>query len=139
MRYLVLVSHGELAKGMSHALEMLAGKRSDLIAVGLKDGTDQFSNDLIEALAEVGENDELIVVGDLIGGSPLTTATNIISQSGRDSVIIGGMNLPLALTVLVMKDALSTLQDVVEEGLKEGRKAVEQFIIETSDDEDDDI
>lgn len=36
MKYVVLVSHGEFAKGLANALSMLAGEKKEVIAVGLE-------------------------------------------------------------------------------------------------------
>lgn len=39
MKYVFLVSHGELAQGMATALGMLAGQgREDILSAGLEDG-----------------------------------------------------------------------------------------------------
>ena len=42
-----------------------------------------------------------------MGGSPLTTAMDILNLKGmlNSAIVIGGMNLPLALTTVLMKDA----------------------------------
>ena len=45
MKYVVLVSHGEFAKGLANALAMLAGEKKEVIAVGLENGktADEFA------------------------------------------------------------------------------------------------
>ena len=45
MKYVVLVSHGEFAKGLANALSMLAGEKKEVIAVGLENGktADEFA------------------------------------------------------------------------------------------------
>ena len=70
MKYVVLVSHGLFAEGLFDALKMLAGKRDDVIAVGLHDGqsADEFAQVFNQAISQVTSDDEIILLGDLIGG-----------------------------------------------------------------------
>ena len=110
MRYVVMVSHGQFANGLKDALMMLAGQREDVIASGLENGksADEFAQDFEKTIDFINQDDEIILLGDLIGGSPLTTAMNVIHEKNMDEhcIIIGGMNLPLALTTVLMKDTL---------------------------------
>ena len=100
MKYVVLVSHGEFAKGLANALAMLAGEKKEVIAVGLENGktADEFAEIFKEAVSPITAEDEIILLGDLIGGSKLTTALNVINEKGltNNTVVLGGMNLQLA-------------------------------------------
>ncbi|MEG0366503.1 MAG: PTS fructose transporter subunit IIA [Coprobacillus sp.] len=139
MKYVVLVSHGQFAVGLADSLRMLAGKRDDLIAVGLSDGksADEFSIIFEQAIADIKQNDEIILLGDLIGGSPLTTAMNVIDKKGMtsQSVIIGGMNLPLALTTILMKDTLS-IKDLPDQVLNEACSSLKELKVVVEDEEE---
>ena len=89
----------------------------------------------------MNETDEVIVLADIVGGSPLTTACGVLEEVGKlnTAVIIGGMNLPMALTSLVMKDALEGA-DFVNAVLPEAQAALQEFkVVLEDDDEDDDI
>lgn len=140
MKYVVLVSHGEFAEGLANALMMLAGQKEEVIAVGLKDGktADEFAVQFEKAIQPITERDEIILLGDLIGGSPLTTAMNVMNDlgMGTQTVVIGGMNLPLALTTVLMKDAFDK-ETLVEQVLQEAQSALKEFKIEV--DEEDEI
>ena len=77
MKYLVLVSHGTFAPGLKSVLAMLAGgDRDDIISVGLEDGmsADEFSEKFKEAIEVIKADDEIILLGDIVGGSPMTNA-----------------------------------------------------------------
>lgn len=131
MKYVFLVSHGELAKGMHSAVEMLAGGgRNDILSVGLENGmgADIFAEKAREVLSVVGEDDEILLFADLVGGSPLTTASNVIAEMGLLSrtVMIGGMNMPLVLSATLMKDTMET-SDAVEMLISEAKEGIKQF------------
>lgn len=141
MKYVVLVSHGQYANGLKDALSMLAGQREDVISVGLENGksADEFAVIFNEKISHITCDDEIILLGDLIGGSPLTTAMNVITGKNLMShtIVFGGMNLPLALTTVLMKDTFDK-ETLAQQVLQEAQSALKEFKI-VSNDEDDDI
>ena len=143
MKYVVLVSHGTFAPGLKSVLAMLAGgEREDVISVGLEDGmgADEFAEKLSQAISCIKEDDEIILLGDIIGGSPLTNAIEQISNKGLigNTIIFGGMNLAMALTATLMKDGVET--DMLKENLmNEAKDAIKEFVLESQDEDDDDI
>ena len=140
MNYLLLVSHGGLAEGLRTSLAMFAeDKMEQVIATGLKNGTsvDDFAGEFREAIASITSDDRVIVLADIVGGSPLTTALGVLEEKGllETATVLGGMNLPMAITSAVMKDLL-TGEDFVNAVLPEAQAALQEFKI-TSDDDDD--
>lgn len=142
MKYLLLVSHGGFAEGLKTSLAMFAEDKMDqVIAVGLKNGktVDDFAQDFRQAISGLTAEDSVIVLADIVGGSPLTTACSVLDELDKldDAVILGGMNLPMAITSAVMKDMLEG-DAFVQAVLPEAQAALQEFKI-ASDDEEDDI
>lgn len=137
MRYVILVSHGKFANGLNDALSMLAGNREDILSVGLENGksVDEFVALFTEKVKDISTDDEVILLGDIIGGSPLTNATNVLVNKGIRTVILGGMNLPLALTTVLMKDTVS-LDEIADQVLEQARMAMQEFKIVEESEED---
>lgn len=137
MKYVILVSHGKLANGLNDALSMLAGNREDILSVGLENGksVDEFVALFTEKVKDISTDDEVILLGDIIGGSPLTNATNVLINKGIKTVILGGMNLPLALTTVLMKDTVS-LDEIADQVLEQARMAMQEFKIVEESEED---
>lgn len=141
MKYLLLVSHGGFAQGLKTSLAMFAeDKVSQVIAVGLENGksVDDFAETFRQALSNLKDEDSVVVLADIVGGSPLTTACNVLADLGKldDAIVLGGMNLPMAVNAVVMKDMLEG-QDFITTVLGEAKSALQEFRI-TSDEEDDD-
>jgi len=141
MKYLLLVSHGGFAQGLKTSLAMFAeDKVSQVIAVGLENGksVDDFAETFRQALSNLKDEDSVVVLADIVGGSPLTTACNVLADLGKldDAIVLGGMNLPMAVNAVVMKDMLEG-QDFVTTVLGEAKSALQEFRV-TSDEEDDD-
>ncbi len=145
MKYVLLVSHGTFAYGMQSVLEMLAGgKRDDVLSVCLEDGmsADAFAEKVTAATEVLTDGDEVIILGDILGGSPMTNAASIITEKGfaANTICIGGMNLGMTLTAVMMKD-MSELSELTECLMTEAKNAIKDFPLASDDaeDEDDDI
>ena len=137
MKYVIFVSHGKFANGLNDALSMLAGNREDILSVGLENGksVDEFTALFTEKVKDISNDDDVILLGDIIGGSPLTNATNVLVNKGIKTVILGGMNLPLALTTVLMKDTVS-LDEIANQVLEQARMAMQEFKIVEESEED---
>lgn len=143
MRYLVLVSHGTLAPGMHSVLRMLSGERDDVLSASLEDGmsADDYVANLKNALEVVTADDEVVLLGDIIGGSPLTNAMNVLSEKGLlgSTVACGGMSLPMAMTALMTlqtADLTSLVSSMLSEA-HDGARQLELAIASDEEDEDD--
>lgn len=143
MNYLILVSHGGLAEGLRTSLEMFAeDAMAEVIALGLKNGSsvDEFAEEFRMAVSHIGPSNRVIVLADIIGGSPLTTALGILEEIGllETATVLGGMNLPMAITSVVMKDSLVG-DDFVNAVLPEAQAALQELKLVSDQTEDDDI
>lgn len=141
MRYLILVSHGTFAPGLHNALGMMAGSdREDIRSTSLLDGmdVDTFRANFAELVQDITPEDEIILTADIIGGSPLTTALDVLTEKGLlgKTLAIGGMNLPLVLTA-AFADADTPLEELEQELTGEAKDQIKRF--DLGGDEDDDI
>ena len=96
--------------------------------------------DFRESISELTADDSVLVLADIVGGSPLTTAATVLEEAGKldGALILGGMNLTMALTAVVMKDVLDG-EDLSATILSEARSALQPFEVSaTSAEEDDD-
>lgn len=143
MRYVLLVSHGEFAPGLHKAIEMLAGSaREDVLSTSLVNGmgADEFAENVREILAKINEDDEIILFADIVGGSPLTTAANVIAEAGMidRTVMVGGMSLPLVLSTILSKDFAEDIKDHVRNAMiPEARELIQEFTVTVENEEDD--
>lgn len=141
MRYLILVSHGTFAPGLHNTLGMMAGSdREDIRSTSLLDGmdVDTFRANFAELVGDITAEDEIILTADIIGGSPLTTALDVLTEKGLlgKTLAIGGMNLPLVLTA-AFADADTPLDELEAELTGEAKDQIKRFAL--GGDEDDDI
>jgi PTS system N-acetylgalactosamine-specific IIA component len=143
MRYVLLVSHGEFAPGLHKAIEMLAGSsREDVLYTSLKNGmgADEFADNVREILKDITEEDEIALFADIVGGSPLTTAANVIAEKGLldRTVMVGGMNLPLVLSTILTKDFADDFKEHVRSAmLAEAKEMIQEFTVAVEEESDD--
>lgn len=140
MKYVVMVSHGEFAPGLHSAVKMMTGDRDDVLSTSLKDGmsADEFAENFKTLIADFTAEDEVVLLADILSGSPFTNALNVLSERGLmdNTLVIAGMNMPLAITAVLMKDNMDNdaLKEVL---LMEGRNGLCDFAPVADDDEDD--
>ncbi len=142
MKYVVLVSHGKMAPGVHSALDMLAGEgREDILSTSLVNGmgSEEYAENVRKCISGITKEDEIILFADLLGGSPLTIAANVIAEQGLMSrtIMVGGMNMPLVLSAVLSKDDMEK-EELIASLLQEGREAMDEFKV-VSDDAEDEI
>ena len=117
----------------------IASDTPDLMYCNLENGmdTDKYVENLKKKLEVIDpQKDEIIILSDLPGGSPLTNVIAVLGEMEmlEHCVIYTGMNLPLAINVVMTKD--STTLDKLDELVLADTQA-KRFVLET--DEDDEI
>ncbi|MCH3943692.1 MAG: PTS fructose transporter subunit IIA [Atopobiaceae bacterium] len=141
MRYLLLVSHGTFAPGLHSVLDMLLGKRDDILSCSMEDGmgADVFVENLKKVLEPVGADDEVVCFGDIIGGSPLTNTLNTLTEKGLlpKTTAFGGMNLPMAITAAMgMETPIDALKGSI---ISEGQEAIRELELQMGEEDEDEI
>ncbi|MBQ6986874.1 MAG: PTS fructose transporter subunit IIA [Oscillibacter sp.] len=139
MRYLLFISHGGFADGLTEALGMMVGQRDDIVKVAFRDGMGlpEFKEHVRAAIAPMTRDDEIIVMADLVSGSPLATTMDALSeQVDLDKVrAVAGMNLPMALTAVENEE--EPLEDTIAAMMEVAKEQVTPFNLTVSDSEDD--
>lgn len=134
----ILVSHGDYAQGLHHALKMFVGDRNDVISIGLHDGEDSgsFKKRSLVMLNDLPADDECLVLADLIGGSPLTSMMSALEETGRlaNTMVLGGMNLAMALNAVLLKDA--GMHQNKEMILAEAHDAIKEFQLQQEEEDE---
>lgn len=116
---LVLVTHGRLAEEFLHAVEHVVGSQEKFAAVciGPDDDMDQRRKDIVAAVAAVDDEQGVIILTDMFGGTPSNLAISVM-QEGKVEVI-AGVNLPMLIKLTSVRqcsdiqliDALKAAQD----------------------------
>jgi PTS system mannose-specific IIB component len=105
MKDIILISHGDLAQGMKQSLEMMIGVQKNIHVVSLRPGCDsgQFEKELVACMGAC-EADEIIIIADMLGGTPANVATKRYHKN-ECVRIFAGMNLTLLIELVVGQTA----------------------------------
>ena len=143
MRYLLLVSHGTMAPGVHSVIKMLLGERDDVLSYSMEDGVsaDAFVAGLEDVISVIGPEDNVVVLGDIIGGSPLTNTLNTLTQKGllAKTIAFGGMSLPMAISALMAIDDGLDDASLVASVVSEAREGARQVELALDDDDEEDL
>ena len=144
MKYVIMISHGEFAPGLRSAVFMMTGPKDEVLCTNLRAdmSADQFQENFRTLVAPISpEKDEIILLCDILGGSPMTKALEVLSERNLldKSIVLTGMNMPMAMTAVIMKDVLEDREALKNTIISESQNAVAEFKPVADDDADDDI
>lgn len=139
MMYVVLVSHGEFAQGIHSVLDMMVGgRRKDILSVSMTNEMDAatFTEAFKETIEGISGEDEIVLLGDIQGGSPLTNAMNCLCEKGMigQTIIFAGVNVPFAMNAVLLKDILHDRQELITILIKDSRDLI-HFLDPTCEEE----
>ncbi len=109
-----VISHGTLCDGIVDSVSMVAGKAEQLETVSLKPGQSPqtFQNQLKESLERLDTGMGVLVLVDLLGGTPFNT----IGALSKDYPvgIVTGMNMATLISVVLQREEETTLEQMME-------------------------
>ncbi|SKB92216.1 PTS sugar transporter subunit IIA [Daejeonella lutea] len=118
-RKFLIASHGSLASGIKSSLDIIVGEMDNvfLIEAYLAENK-SIEEEVNEVMNTLGNEDELIIFTDLLGGS----VTNQMAVfTGNDNVhLVAGFNLALIIEVL-LSDAEAPIAAVIESAVNNAK------------------
>lgn len=135
----LVVSHGEMAKGTMNTCDMVLGNHNNCDFVSLTEGVESFANNLYSKLNEMMEKyEEIIIISDLKGGTPYNQSLKYKLEIGKDKVqLLCGFNLPMfaeLLTMLPYADSAVTLAKQIVNTAKDSIEIYEEVELSSDDD-----
>lgn len=134
MRRIVLASHGHLAAGMKNSLEMITGPNPNVLAIcAYTDGAPDLAKALQESVDRLEDDDDLVIVTDVLGGSVNNEASQF--RNVKRVYVVTGMNLGFVLTLALGSD--DNTPALIEEAIDIAKgQLVRIEPVEDKDDED---
>ena len=112
---IIVGTHGQFATGIVQSCEMIFGKREHLRAVTLVpgEGPEDVYAKYEKAIKELGNPDRLLILNDLLGGTPYNQAARLVSQN-ENYGIVAGVNLPMLIAMSAAQDADDGSQTIIQ-------------------------
>ena len=108
MLSIILCGHGGFATGLEKAMKQIVGEQTQFIAIDFPETstTALLNAQYAEALNQLDENEGLVFLTDLLGGTPFRLASTLaLQKEGRE--VITGTNLQLLLEMVLERDGLT--------------------------------
>jgi mannose PTS system EIIA component len=120
---LVLVTHGRLAEELRHAMEHVVGPQRAVatVCIGPDDDMERRRQDIRECIASVDQGDGVVVLTDILGGTPSNLAISLCDRKHVD--VIAGVNLPLLVKLAKIRSS-EPLAEAVDHAAAAGRKYI---------------
>ncbi len=123
---IILASHGEFAKGIMQSGTMIFGKQENVKAVTLmpSEGPDDLRAKLKDAIASFDNQDEVLFLVDLWGGTPFNQANALFEEHKDKWAIVAGLNLPMLIEAYGARLSMESAQEIASYILKSGKEGV---------------
>lgn len=103
---LVVVAHGHFATGAASALELIAGKQEEVAVIDFSEGMSaQTVKEKIAA--ELVDQSEVLVLSDLLGGTPFKVSTELMAEFNGKMNVLSGLNLAMLIEAAFVRNMLS--------------------------------
>ncbi len=124
---IILASHGQIAEGILQSGSMIFGEQENVKAVILKpsEGPDDLRAKLEEAVASFDNQDEVLFLVDLWGGTPFNQSNTLFEEHKDKWAIVSGLNLPMLIEAYASRFSMESAHEIaahIIETAKDGVK-----------------
>ncbi len=101
---IIVMTHGALAQGIVDAAELITGPAHQVQTLSLRreDNVNDLNDAFVAALEQVDTGDGVLVLTDLMGGSPCNVAS--MNLRDKDYQLLTGVNLPMFIEALASRE-----------------------------------
>ena len=132
MKGIVLTSHGTLAEGLAQSATFFMGDYVEQMmccCLEQDSNPEEFGKELKEAVQKVDTGDGVVILVDLIGGTPFNEAIKLMNDKAD---IIAGMNFPILLELLnerIMESVnIGALLEKGRKGICDAKEILDQAV-----------
>ena len=130
---LILISHGQFCEALKASTEMIMGSQEMIETVSLlpEEGAADFQE---KFLATLGGDRQVIVLADLLGGTPCNVVSRLIME-GYDLSLYAGANMPMVIEFI--NSAMIGQEPALTAGGAQGIIHVNDLLANLADSDDD--
>lgn len=138
MTGMIVTGHGSYATGITSGLKLLAGEPEHYRSVDFlpEDSTESLEEKLRDAIRNLEECDKILILADLVGGSPFNVSLKLKLSGGWEMEVIGGCNLPVVLDSYMARIMEEDVYRLASSSARVGRDQLIHYVQQQSDDDD---
>ena len=120
---IVLISHGDLAKGILSSASMLVPQLENVTGLTLwpEDNPDEFQQKVEAAVKAADTGDGVFILADMLGGTPCNRAMYSIGDKVR---MMTGLSLPMLYSLINIREETSDLALLARDVMSEAKDAM---------------
>lgn len=125
----ILASHGGFADGIHQSAEMIFGPQENFKSCILKpdEGPEDVKKKMQEAVASLDNQDEVLFLVDLWGGTPFNQASSLVKEHEDKWTIVAGMNLPMVIEALTQRFSVESAREIARAIVPTGNDGIKTF------------
>ena len=125
----ILTSHGGFADGIHQSAEMIFGPQENFKSCILKpdEGPEDVKKKMQEAIASLDNQDEVLFLVDLWGGTPFNQASSLVKEHEDKWTIVAGMNLPMVIEALTQRFSVESAREIARAIVPTGNDGIKTF------------
>lgn len=125
----ILASHGGFADGIHQSAEMIFGPQDNFKSCILKpdEGPTDVKRKMEEAVASLDNQDEVLFLVDLWGGTPFNQASSLVQAHQDKWAIVAGMNLPMVIEALTQRFSVESAKEIATAIVPTGNEGIKTY------------
>lgn len=102
---IIVMTHGSLSQGIVDACELICGPSQQVETLSLRreDNVDDLARNFRDALGRMDAGEGVLVLCDLMGGSPCNVASMALRET-KSFQLVSGVNLPMMLEAIMTRE-----------------------------------
>jgi mannose PTS system EIIA component len=118
----VVATHGKLAEEMIRTAEAVVGRLDQVVPVSVVATSPDMRGDLRAAIERVDQGDGVLLLTDLLGGSPTNLCVSFLND--RKVEVVTGVNLPMLLKLSSLRASGKPIAQIARELVEAGQRAI---------------
>jgi len=118
----VVATHGRLAEEMIRTAEAVVGPLAQTAPVSVVATSPDMRGDLKNAIQRVDQGDGVLLLTDLLGGSPTNLCVSFLAE--RKVEVVTGVNLPMLLKLGSLRGSGKPIAQIAQELAEAGKRAI---------------
>ncbi len=121
---IVIAAHGHLAQELANTAKQIVGELPHVSSISVEPGSsmEDLQEHIRAAVKSVDDGDGVVVLADLLGGSPCTQSL-MLCQKGKLEVLTG-VNLPMLLKANSLRLTMASLHELAESLAQYGQRNI---------------
>ncbi len=102
---IVVVTHGQLARELVAAAEMITGEdipNATSVSIGWHDAPDDAQRAIVTAVERVSGTEGAVILTDMFGGTPSNLALSLLNENQVE--VVTGVNLPMLIRLVSIRE-----------------------------------